>query len=268
MTFDWGLKYGAGAGSTYGNEMNYKLRYDFSTLAYDHSTQQYGQYMIQSKHSSIGIVQNLGLYFTFPIHQAETNLLIQPELLWQHYSYQYSFDKAMPQISDSLLAGLFNHALTGNIATQLDYITIPVLFKLEQDITRDMQINTTRVGVFSYFGPSFSVLFNHKNTNNNGVADLDNAIQDFVSTSQNDADTLHAFTFKRISSASDRLVTFKYGFVIGLGWNLKDLMRWGIGKDEWVIDFRFDFNINELGDSMTKNDFKLYSAIASLGYKF
>jgi hypothetical protein len=268
LTFDWGMKYGAGIGSVYGNELNYKLQYDFSTLTYDHSSSPLGHYINLSKHGSIGISQNLGFFFRFPIHQAVTNIYLQPELLWQHYNYRYEFDKSLPQISDSLLAGLFNHALSGEVETQIDYLTIPVLLMLHQNITRDMETNKTHIGVFSYFGPSFSVLINNKNTHNNGVADLDNSINDMISTSQNDADTLHSFTYKKISSATDELVAIKYGFVVGLGWNLKDLFLWGFGKDEWVLDIRFDFNINELGNSMTQKDFKLYSSIVSLGYKF
>jgi hypothetical protein len=268
VTFDWGLKYGAGVGSTYGEEQNYKLQYRFSSVAYDGSSSPLGTYVIQSKHSSIGLAQNMGLYFTFPIHEDVTNFKIQTEILWQHYDFHYSFDKENPQISDSLLAGLFNHSLTGDIETQIDYITIPVLFMLHQDITRDLQINRTRAGFFSYAGPSISFLVNHKNILNNGVEFLDDSINDFVATSQTDSDTLQSFRASKISSTTDDLVTLKYGFVIGLGWNLKELFQWGIGKDEWLIDFRFDFNINELGNSMTKNDFKLYSAICSIGYKF
>jgi hypothetical protein len=268
LTFDWGMKYGAGVGSAYGSEINYKLQYDFYVLSLDNSTTPLGHYLVQSKHGSIGVAQNAGLYFTFPLHQDITDISLQTELIWQRYNYKYSFDKAVPQITDSLLAGLFNHNLNGEIDTQIDYITIPVLFMLHQGIKRDPELNKTRVGVFTYAGPSFSVLINHENTPQNGVVDLNNSVADFIYTSQNDTDAIHSFICKKKTSATDKMVDLKYGFVIGMGWNLQDLMQWGIGKDEWVIDTRFEFNINELGDAMSKTNFKLYSAIVSLGYKF
>ncbi len=272
QTFNWGMKYGAGVGSIWGNELNYKLRYEFYIQDSDQSLHPMGRYTNTSKHGSIGTSQNLGLFFSFPMHQAATTILLQPEILWQRYSYSYSFDNQYPDFieynSDSIVVSLFNHSLTGYVDTQLDYVTVPILLMLQQNISRYTEKRTKKFSVFSYVGPSFSFLMNHKNNRSPRLDDLEDDMNQLVLDSQNDTDNYHSFIYKKISTATDDMLNLKYGFIVGFGWKLNDLYQWDIGKNEWSLDFRFDFNINDLSDTMTNSDFQLYSSTVSLGYRF
>ncbi|MBM4399636.1 MAG: hypothetical protein FJ041_04830, partial [Candidatus Cloacimonetes bacterium] len=97
---------------------------------------------------------------------------------------------------------------------------------------------------------------------------LDNAVETLIANTLTDADTLRYYEYTKAPVSAENLVPIKYDLVFGFGWNIRDALKAGCGTDEWVIDFRFNLNVNPLGDSVTGNNFKLYNGLASIGYKF
>jgi hypothetical protein len=53
--------------------------------------------------------------------------------------------------------------------------------------------------------------------------------------------------------------------VIGAGFTLKDILGFGLGKDVFDFDFRFNLGLNELGDSGYRDAVTLRSIMFSVG---
>jgi len=258
FTYEWGIKYGAGVSSIHGKDLDYHLQYNFV----NEDTEASSSLTLMSNKHKFGFAQNFGLFATFPLCSDVNTFLIQPEILWQRYSNYYWFKDVTPATDDLMLAGQFGGSVNGTVLSRMDYVTVPVLFKLQQGKPEDLKENRAIVSMFGYFGPSFSYLLDSNTYKKNDILDLDDQIQDFVDNPDND------YTYAEAETPLDNLIGLKYDLVLGFGWNLKDVIRAGCCKDEWVIDARFNLNLNALGDGDTDNNFKLYSALLSLGYKF
>jgi hypothetical protein len=267
LDYEWGVKYSLGMSQIHGKDLNYTSHYDFESTLNDTLTFDAGYVEIRSNRQKHGLSQNAGVFFSFPLTSAETTLLFQPELLWQRYSYSYWFKDRYLDTNNFMIGGSLWDKVNGYAYSTIDYITVPMLFKMQQNNPPEVAANHAIVSMYGYFGPSVSFLIDNKVTLQKDVKTFDNNVQTLVEDSQNDADLTQYYTYDKTPSSAEELASMKYDLVFGFGWNLRDALKIGWGKDEWVLDFRFNLNINPIGDSVTNKNFKLYNGLVSLGYK-
>jgi len=260
--YDWGIKYGAGLSSICGSDLRYNLHYDITAIST--TTSDFGYLDINSNKAHNGISQNCGLYINSTLVKKTDSISLQSEILWQRYEYSYVFKNEALQTDNYTLATAFADTLKGSINQTIDYITVPVLLKLNQGLT-SVYVDKNYNGAYIYFGPSFSLLLKNKATEHDGIKALDDNVNAFVSDSYSDSNTDQVYASEKRTSASERIISQKVDFVFGLGVNLKDLFDMGVGKDEFFVDCRFDFGINPIGDATTYKDIKLFSTVLSLG---
>jgi hypothetical protein len=254
--FEWGVKYGAGFSSVWGEDTVYDLNYK---LTGDDATTNLS---IMSDKNTAGFAQNAGLFFTIPLVSDKNMLLLQPEILWQSYSYFYKYEDMVPTSSDPAVNTAFSNSQTGSVKACMDYVTVPVLLKLQQNYMDEGDENHAIVNMFGYAGPSVSYLISNYTTLKDDIKDMKEQLADYVGNS----DVYNSYSM--VESGPDQQVDLKYDLVLGFGWNFKNVLKAGFGKDEWVLDVRADINLNSLGDNDTGNDFKLYGVTLNIGYKF
>lgn len=264
LEYELGVKYGLGTSSAFGNESGYELLYNISSIGA--TTDDFGFIKLRSEETKRGLSHNAGAYFSFRMIKKVDSVWLQSEVLWQRYGYSYDFRNRAPYSNNPVLASAFADTLRGSIDQTLDYITVPVLLKLKQELPSDAPESTYN-GAYIYFGPSFSWLMENKSQSNRGIKALDNAIDGFVSDSVIDADPNHMYSSIRTETASDKVLPRKIDYVIGLGFNLKNIFNMGIGKDEFTIDCRFNAGMQPIGNGSTQKEFRLYSVLLSLGVK-
>ena len=265
---EWGIKYGAGVSSIHGSDLNYNRHYEITETIYDTLSQGLGYLQARSNQQKPSFSQNFGLFATIPLTGDRNLLLLQPEILWQRYTYSYWYRDAHPESDDFVLQWMFPDQIDGFVDAKLDYVTVPVLFKLQQDSPEDEKENHAIVSMYGYFGPSFSFLLKDKLNYRGGILDFDQHVAEYMDGTTADPDTTRYYSAALTPASQENLIKTKYDLVFGFGWNLRDALKIGWGSDEWVIDARFNLNVNPLGDGNFGNNFKLYNALLSLGYKF
>lgn len=264
IEIDWGVKYGAGYSSIIGKDLRYNLHYDFTVI--DTATTNLGYLKLSSERSRYGVSNSGGLYLNTMLIKNIDSIWLQSELLWQRYKYAYNFQGNCLSTNSLLLSTQFADTLNGSINQTLDYITVPVLIKLKQGLSEDNKDDHYQ-GAFIYFGPSFSMLLSNNSTKHRGIEALDDDIAEFVDISYHDSNSAQVYSSKKYSSASDEVLTYKASYIVGFGFNLKDIFNFGFGKDEFVIDCRFDIGAHPIGNATNSKNFKLYSTILSIGCK-
>lgn len=262
--FDWGLKYGLGSSSMHGSSEAYELRYDL--FKHTPSMVNPGYVMIRSKENSSGFSQNAGVYASLLLSRKTDSLKLRSELLWHRYVYSHEFKDAIPSASSLLLAQTFGDTLKGRIEGTVDYITIPVLLSLHQELSEEKKTKNFQ-GAFVYLGPSFSFLLNQEQASYGGVGAMDQHVNNFVENSLIDSDPATYYSSQKQKVGSDSFVSTKTDLVIGAGFTLKDILQLGIGKDEFIFDFRYTIGMNELGDSGIRDALTLRSFMFSIGYR-
>ncbi|MDY0151989.1 MAG: outer membrane beta-barrel protein, partial [Candidatus Cloacimonas sp.] len=165
-----------------------------------------------------------------------------------------------------LLATEFADTLSGEITHTQDYLTIPVLIRLQQNVASAAS-GGNYLGAFVYAGPSMSLLLSNTSHKYQGIQALDAAINDFVESSQTDSDLTQYYTSQELESGADKLLPYKFDFVLGIGFGLQNLFKFGVGKDSIILDCRFTTGINSIGNAPVRTAFKLSSVVFSLGVK-
>ena len=262
--YDWGVKYGMGSSSISGDDKEYNLHYDFDKI--ETSISSLGYLDLDSDKAKSGISQNFGAYISTMLTKKTDSVWLQSELLVQRYNFSYQFKGKTLNTNSLILHTAFGDTLNGSIKQTLDYITVPVLIKLKQEISADAT-GAHYGGAYIYFGPSVSMLINNQTDKFKGIKALDDDVAEFVAMSYSDSNPSQAYVSTQKESASDKVLMHKTDFVFGLGFCLNDIFNMGVGKDEFVIDCRFDTGLFPIGDAATKTKFKLYSIILSLGVK-
>ncbi len=261
MEFEWGIKYGAGLSSLSGDESDHELRYEIQKQS--NVMEDVGYLRIRSAETKSNLAQNLGIYTSFLLSKDAHSLWFQPELLWQRYTYRYDFFGKMPETNSILLVAEFADTLNGHIDKTMDYLTLPLLFKMKQGLSAE-ELQGSYQGAYMYFGPSASFLLDNRATYHKGINALERKIDTFV-TDQSDATT--TYSRHRVESGSDKLLDYKVDLVIGMGIGIKDIFRMGLGNDEFILDLRITAGLHSLGDAPARQAFNLRSAVLSLGYK-
>jgi hypothetical protein len=260
--FNWGIKYGIGNSSLHGSDKAYELRYDI--FEHTATAMNPGYVVIRSKENSGGFSQNAGAYASILLARKTDSVRLNTELLWQRFVYNHEFKEAIPGSSSLILAQSFGDTLRGRIEGSADYITIPLLISLHQELSEEKKLQHYQ-GAFVYLGPSVSFLVNQERAAFGGIAALDKQVESFVQDSLNDADPATYYSAQRQKVGSDAFVSTKTDLVIGVGFTLKDILQFGIGKDEFVFDFRYTIGMNDLGDSGIRDAFTLRSIMLSVG---
>lgn len=260
--FNWGVKYGLGTSSLHGAESDYELRYDIQQVGVVPGD--FGYLKVRSRDTRSDISQQLGAYFVVPLVREHDSVSLHTELLWHRYGFRYKFADAPLATNQLLLATEFADTLKGNIDKTLDYVTLPIMLRLNQELAAEDKQNSYQ-GAFLYLGPSFSLLINNDTVYRDGIKALNRDVVDFAAQSQLDADLETAYTSSKVESGTDELTLLKTDFVIGAGINLKDIFKMGIGKDEFVLDLRFTTGLNDLGAVPARKAFILKSIMFSIG---
>jgi len=253
-SFEWGIRYMGGISSTFGKDDNHTLRYEI-----DDSGAHLAYLEAESQSATPAYAQGAGFYFMKRISKGKDSLWLQPELLWQRYGLRHEYDQAALD-SDNLavLAG-FAPTLDGRIDHTVDFISVPLLVKLRQEIPEDRRDEQFQ-GAYIYFGPAYSYLLQQTRKSKSGVKQLDEDISAYVAANP-------GYSYETIESGMDKLVTHQFSTVIGTGFQIKDVFRLGLYKDTFSIDLRADMSMFTIGDAGQSKDFRLYSAMLSLGYR-
>lgn len=260
--FNWGIKYGIGSSTMHGDHKAYELRYDI----FEHTATGVnpGYIVIRSGENSDGIAQNAGAYASVLLSRKTDSVSLRTELVWHRYVYNHEFKNAAPLGSSLILAQSFGDTLRGRIEGKADYITIPLLLSLNQELSEERKQGSYQ-GAFLYMGPSLSFLVNQEQASFGGIAALEKQVENFVQASLSDADPATYYNSRRRKVGSDTFVSTKADLVVGAGFTLKDILQFGIGKDEFVFDFRYTIGMNELGDSGIRDALTLRSIMFSVG---
>ncbi len=267
FSFDWGIKYGAGLSENYGDNSAYNLLYNLTVVTNDTIFTNAGSLNHVANHRKSGLAHNAGLFFVLPLTGDVNEFQIQTEITWQRYNFSSKFERVYPMPSGGILAAAFPDFVNGSVCSTIDYVTVPFLFRMQQDKPAFQDTNEAIVGYFGYVGPSVSYMFNHEITNKDGIKELDDAIKKLVADSETDFVTNQNYTYTKYENSTDKIKKIKYDMVFGFGWNLQNVLKIGLKRDAFVLDARFNLNLNQIGDADINNSYKLISGIVSLGYK-
>ncbi|MCB5253283.1 MAG: hypothetical protein RBR69_09785 [Candidatus Cloacimonadaceae bacterium] len=255
QTFEWGIKYQGGVSALTGDDDSYLLRFDLDDYGSD-----YGYLQAESQTISSEYAQGAGLYMMKRLSKKVDSVWIQSEILWQRYAFSYDFEGKIPDTDNALLIVTFQDTLKGSIYHSADYISIPVLFKIRQEMSEGLGGDQFQ-GAYVYFGPAYSFLLGNSSSSKAGVKDLEQSLQSYVEANP-------GMSSERYENGADVLVSHKFDIVVGTGFQLKDLFKLGLGSDTFSIDLRGDISIFKLGDAKERKDFRLISGMLSLAYKF
>jgi hypothetical protein len=254
QTFEWGVRYMGGVSSLMGADDSYVLHYDL----HDSGTY-YGYLKAESETASVGYAQGAGLYFMKRLTKEQDSIWLQPELLWHRYSFNYDFENRAMSSDNALLSVAFADTLKGSIHHTVDYISIPLLFKLRQEMPENRK-NEQFQGAYLYFGPSYSFLLEQTQSYKDGIKDFESDLESYVAGNPGMSSGL-------CENGADQLLSHKLDLVVGTGFQLQDVFNLGLGKDTFSIDLRADVNLYSIGDAGMRKDFRMYSAMLSLGYR-
>ncbi|MDD2228521.1 MAG: outer membrane beta-barrel protein [Candidatus Cloacimonetes bacterium] len=262
---DWGVKYGMGTSNIYGDDAHYIIDYSISTVV-SGAASEFGYLRLESIDNEHGVSHNLGVYGSIKLTNNHDSIRLQSEMIWQRYRYTQKFEGKTLNTNNMFLATEFADTLSGKIERTQDYLTIPVLIRLQQEVASAVS-GGYYTGAFVYAGPSISLLLSNKSDKYKGIKALDDDINEFVSNSQTDSDLSQYYKSQYHDNGADKLLPYKFDIVMGFGFGLKDLFRFGFGKDAFILDCRFTMGINPVGDAPYQTEFKLRSVVFSLGMK-
>jgi hypothetical protein len=261
VDFDWGLKYGMGSSNLQGADRDYEIHYDF----YEHSiaSDYLGNVVLRSNRNNGGLSQNAGLYASLRIFKGIDSISLQSEVFWHRYAYIQEFKDVSPYASIYLLAETFSGDLQGEIIGTADYLSLPLLIRLNQELSEEQKQKSYQ-GAFIYAGPSISWLLEHKTEASGSISALDKQVQSFVQESFSDSDPASYYSCQRRLSGSDNFAAHKMDLILGAGFTLKDLFQFGIGSDEFTFDLRYSMGLTDLGDSNLRNAIRLQAIMLSI----
>jgi len=254
QTFEWGIRYMGGVSSALGKNDSQILDYNL-----DDSGAHLASLSVESDAADLAFAQGAGFYFMKRIAKGKDSLWLQPELLWQRYGLSYEFDSATLQSDNPAIAASFAPTIDGRVDHTIDYFSVPLLIKLRQEMPEDRKDEQFQ-GAYLYFGPAYSYLLEHTQTYKSGVKDLADDIDALLALNP-------GYNTVQSESGPDKLVTHQFNLVVGTGFQLKDVFRLGLYKDTFSIDLRADINMFKAGDAAERKDFRLFSAMLSLGYR-
>jgi len=254
----WGIKYGIGSSTMHGNDRDYEIRYDSEYYA-DHSDD--GSLIVRSQEVKDGFSQNAGLYASTKLLKKTDSLGLRAELLWHRHVFNAQFKDALISTSSVYLTENYAGNVSGRVEHTADYLSLPILISLNQELTEE-QITKSFQGANVYLGPSFSFLMKQSRSTFGGVHALETELNFPEGVVVGDP-TYYVDT--RVPNGTDELQSLKTDFVIGAGFTLKDILGFGLGKDVFDFDFRFNLGLNELGDADYRDVITLRSIMFSVG---
>ncbi|MDD3562433.1 MAG: hypothetical protein PHR32_02010 [Candidatus Cloacimonetes bacterium] len=255
QTFEWGVRYLGGASTLMGDDDSYLLRFDL-----EDSEGYHGYLQAESDPVSMGYAQGFGLYMMKRLSKKVDSLWLQGEFLWQRYSFSFDYEGKGIDTDNPVLGTVLPATLNGSICHSAEYISIPILFKMRQEISTGLG-NDQFQGAYVYMGPALSFLLKQSYEYKDGVKDLRDSIQDYV-------DANPGMSSQRSKYGADYLLSHKVDIVVGTGFQLKDVFKLGLGSDTFSIDLRADISILNQGRADAGKEFRLVSGMLSLGYKF
>lgn len=251
QTFEWGARYLGGVSTLTGDEDSYELRYDLKDFGY---------LQAQSAPVSSEYAQGAGLYAVKRLSKKVDSFWVQSEILWQRYAFSYDFEGKALDTDNALLSLAFPDTLSGSIYHSADYISIPLLFKMRQEMPQGRE-NDQFQGAYVYIGPAYSFLLEQNYSNEGGIKDLESDLQNYL-------DANPGMTAIRSEYGADVLLSHKFDIIIGTGFQLQDVFKLGLGSDTFSIDLRGDISMFTLGDAKAGKEFRTVSGLLSLAYKF
>lgn len=254
----WGIKYGIGSSTMHGNDRDYEIRYDSEYYA-DHSDD--GSLIVRSQEVKDGFSQNAGLYASTKLLKKTDSLGLRAELLWHRHVFNAQFKDALISTSSVYLTENYAGNVSGRVEHTADYLSLPILISLNQELTEE-QLHKSFQGANLYLGPSFSFLIDQSRNTFGGV----HAMETELETQYTVPGTIVTYyKNERVPNGTDDLQSLKTDFVIGAGFTLQDIFGFGLGKDVFDFDFRFNLGLNELGDSGYRDAVTLRSIMFSVG---
>jgi hypothetical protein len=262
LDLSWGIKYGLGSSNLNGEDRTYELGYDIQNVGVVNAP--LGYLTLNSLRSESGTAQSLGLYGSVHLVKETDSVRLQTELLWERFRYEYLFEGSALSTNSLLLATQFADTLQGSIRKTVDYLSLPLLIRLQQELTEEQQGGEYQ-GAYIYLGPSIGILVSNSSGSRGGIKALESNIDSFVLASQTDADAGQSYVSERRESGSDQLLSYKTDLVMGLGFGLKDIFQLGLGKDSFVFDLRYTAGLHDLGKAPIRKAFRMRSIVVSIG---
>lgn len=147
---DWGIKYGMGFSSLQGADKYYELRYNI----YEHSASSTALHYLRlrAEEDKGGLAQNTGVYTSSMLTRKGDSVSLHTELLWQRYAFSHRFQDAPLSSDDGHLSSVFADVFEGRIERTVDYLTLPVLISLNQEIIEEER-HENHDAAFIYLGP-------------------------------------------------------------------------------------------------------------------
>ncbi|HQQ68067.1 MAG TPA: hypothetical protein PLX77_04490, partial [Candidatus Cloacimonadota bacterium] len=254
----WGIKYGIGSSTLHGNDRDYEINYDSECYP---SHTDYGRLTVRSQKAKDGFSQNAGLYASTKLLKKTDSLGLRAELLWHRHVFNAQFNDAPISTGSVYLTENYAGNVSGRVEHTADYLSLPILISLNQELTEE-QINKSFQGANVYLGPSFSFLMDQSRSSFGGVHALETALETPYTVP---GSIVTYYENQRVSNGTDELQSLKTDFVLGAGFTLKDIFGFGLGKDVFDFDFRFNLGLNELGDSGYRDAVTLRSIMFSVG---
>ena len=269
---DWGIHLGSVNSANIGENSKYNLDYNvYQNFSMIDTTNKIndkilvGEYFQESTETVIKPTMSAGLFLSYKVSEGRNTFMIQPEINWMRYSLEFEFNENAQinyyfgsniyELADSTI---YVHNYNGedimstsqnvpnSIKTSVDFIKIPLLFKVQREFS------DSNAG-FIYVGPSFGYKIYDKTKILNDLND--------IFDSYSDLDTLTTYTSKRV----DEMNSMQFDAVFGFGWKFSEVFGIDLGKDYVTADLRHIININKL----TENDkLQFYSFNFLLGYHF
>ena len=262
IELNWGIKYGLGSSKLTGDDRGYELGYNLESVGAVNAP--LGYLTLNSRKIESGSAQNLGLFGSINLVKKTDSVGLQAELLWERFRYEHIFEGRMLSTNNILLATEFADTLEGSIQRTVDYVTLPILLRLQQELTEEQKGGQYQ-GAYVYLGPSFGITLSNATSSKGGIKALETDIDEFVLASQTDADVANSYVSKRRKSGSDKLLAYKTDLVMGLGFGLKDIFQLGLGKDGFVFDLRYTAGLHDLGKANLRKAFRMRSIVVSVG---
>ena len=258
--FNWGIKYGLGSSTLHGVDRDYDLSYDFYLHDYSSGTSYDGRLTVRSQESKDGLAQNAGLYASTKLFRKTDSIGLRAELLWHRYVFNHHFNDAEINAGSIYLAETFPGTVSGRVQHTVDYLTLPVLISMNQELS-EAQKEKSYQGAFVYLGPSFSYKLDQSRSSYGGIKGFQRLTAGDQAT--NFTDPYH--TSEKLPNGIEELNSLKTDLVVGAGFTLKDILQFGLGKDEFVFDFRFTMGMGDLGDAGIRDAVNLRSIMFSIG---
>lgn len=295
---DWGIHLGPVFSNNLNNDDVFDLKYDvyqefsmLDTTVVDTTTQVFindkilvGNYSLSSSKQTLKPTLSFGAFLSYKISEGRNKFIIQPEINWVRYSYEFDFDVNYNQeldcdVNNAIIIAYYGSTsyvladttevihnyngeevmypsqfeITKNVETTFDYIKIPLLFKVQREFLEgDFDFKG-----FVYAGPSFGFKFMDETKINNDLKE--------IFSTYDDQDSLTTYTSERIMNSVDDINTLLIDVEFGFGWKFNEVFGIGLGKDYLTVDLRNKLNLNE----QTVNDvLKKYSFNLLFGYHF